>query len=147
MFMFHHFPTGHIPAFSLVFHASTHPHLAQCMYGRNLACGHAWQIAMRSRAFSFAAAIKPFSTWAALDILQESREACGGAGFLAENRFTQLRQDLDIYVTFEGDNNVLLQLVAKRLLADYAKQFKNADAFRYFRLISCCYIVRVSPIR
>jgi len=42
--------------------------------------------------------------------------------------FTQLRQDLDIYATFEGDNNVLLQLVAKRLLADYAKGFKNADA-------------------
>jgi acyl-CoA oxidase len=77
---------------------------------------------------TLAAALKPFSTWSALDILQESREACGGAGFLAENRFTQLRQDLDIYVTFEGDNNVLLQLVAKRLLADYAKGFKNADA-------------------
>ncbi len=77
---------------------------------------------------TLAAALKPFSTWAALDILQESREACGGAGYLAENRFTQLRQDFDIYVTFEGDNNVLLQLVAKRLLADYAKGFKNADA-------------------
>lgn len=77
---------------------------------------------------TLAAALKSFSTWSALDILQESREACGGAGFLAENRFTQLRQDLDIYVTFEGDNNVLLQLVAKRLLADYAKGFKNADA-------------------
>jgi acyl-CoA oxidase len=77
---------------------------------------------------TLAAALKSFSTWSALDILQESREACGGAGFLAENRFTQLRQDFDIYVTFEGDNNVLLQLVAKRLLADYAKGFKNADA-------------------
>ena len=31
-------------------------------------------------------------------------------------------------MTFEGDNNVLLQLVAKRLLGDYAKQFKGADA-------------------
>ena len=77
---------------------------------------------------TLAAALKPFSTWAALDILQEAREACGGAGFLAENRLTQLRADLDIYVTFEGDNNVLLQLVAKRLLADYAKGFKNVDA-------------------
>lgn len=77
---------------------------------------------------TLAAALKSFSTWSALDILQESREACGGVGFLAENRLTQLRQDFDIYVTFEGDNNVLLQLVAKRLLADYAKGFKNADA-------------------
>jgi acyl-CoA oxidase len=44
-----------------------------------------------------------------------------------ENRLTGLRADLDIYVTFEGDNNILLQLVAKRLLSDYAKQFKGAD--------------------
>ncbi|WP_395640222.1 acyl-CoA dehydrogenase [Pseudolysinimonas sp.] len=85
---------------------------------------------------TLAAALKSFSTWSALDILQESREACGGAGFLAENRFTQLRQDLDIYVTFEGDNNVLLQLVAKRLLADYAKGFKNADAAAIANLVA-----------
>jgi len=77
---------------------------------------------------TLAAALKPLSTWNALDIIQESREACGGAGFLAENRFTQLRADLDIYTTFEGDNNVLLQLVAKRLLSDYARKLAKADA-------------------
>ncbi len=33
-----------------------------------------------------AAAFKSMSTWSALDTLQECREACGGAGFLAENR-------------------------------------------------------------
>jgi acyl-CoA oxidase len=77
---------------------------------------------------TIAAALKPLSTWHALETLQEAREACGGAGFLAENRIVGLRQDLDIYVTFEGDNNVLLQLVAKRLLTDYSKQFANADA-------------------
>ena len=76
---------------------------------------------------TLAAALKPLSTWAALDTLQEAREACGGAGFIAKNRLTGLRADLDIYVTFEGDNNVLLQLVGKRLLTDYAAQFKNAD--------------------
>ena len=77
---------------------------------------------------TLAAALKSLSTWSALDILQEAREACGGAGFLAENRLTQLRADLDIYVTFEGDNNVLLQLVAKRLLTDYSRKFAKADA-------------------
>lgn len=77
---------------------------------------------------TLAAALKPLSTWHALDTLQEAREACGGNGFLFENRLVGLRQDLDIYVTFEGDNNVLLQLVGKRLLADYAKQFKGKDA-------------------
>jgi acyl-CoA oxidase len=74
---------------------------------------------------TLAAAIKPLATWNALDTLQEAREACGGAGFMARNRFTSLRADLDIYVTFEGDNNVLLQLVGKRLLSDYSKDLTN----------------------
>ncbi|SJN09830.1 Acyl-coenzyme A oxidase 1, peroxisomal [Leucobacter sp. 7(1)] len=76
---------------------------------------------------TLAAAFKPLSTWAALDTLQEAREATGGAGFIAKNRLVGLRADLDIYVTFEGDNNVLLQLVGKRLLTDYAKQFAGGD--------------------
>ncbi|GAA1522141.1 acyl-CoA oxidase [Agromyces terreus] len=76
---------------------------------------------------TIAASLKPLSTWHALETLQEAREACGGAGFLAENRLVGLRQDLDVYVTFEGDNNVLLQLVAKRLLTDFSKQFAKAD--------------------
>lgn len=76
---------------------------------------------------TLAAGLKSLSTWAALDTLQEAREACGGAGFIAKNRLTGLRADLDIYVTFEGDNTVLLQLVGKRLLTDYAAQFKDGD--------------------
>ena len=72
---------------------------------------------------TLAAAVKPLTTWHALDTLQEAREACGGAGFLAENRVAQMRADLDVYVTFEGDNTVLLQLVGKRLLTDYSKEF------------------------
>ncbi len=77
---------------------------------------------------TLAAALKPLSTWHALDTLQEAREACGGAGFMAVNRIVSLRADLDIYATFEGDNNVLLQLVAKRLLTDYSSKFAKADA-------------------
>ncbi len=76
---------------------------------------------------TLAAALKSLSTWAALDILQEAREAMGGSGFLAENRVVGLRADLDVYVTFEGDNTVLLQLVGKRLLGDYAARFKGAS--------------------
>jgi len=76
---------------------------------------------------TLAAALKPTSTWDALDTIQECREACGGAGFMAENRLTGLHADLDVYATFEGDNTVLLQLVGKRLLTDFAKQFKGAQ--------------------
>ena len=76
---------------------------------------------------TLAAALKPYATWSALDIIQAARESCGGQGYLAENRLSTLHGDMDVYATFEGDNTVLLQLVAKRLLGDYAKQFKGAD--------------------
>ena len=84
---------------------------------------------------TMAAALKPTSTWRALHVLQEAREACGGAGFMVENRLVGLRADLDIYVTFEGDNTVLLQLVGKRLLTDYARQFKGVDSVGMARLV------------
>jgi len=77
---------------------------------------------------TLAAALKPLATWNALETIQECREACGGAGFMAENRLVGLRHDLDVYATFEGDNNVLLQLVGKRLLSDFAARFKGRDA-------------------
>lgn len=82
-----------------------------------------------------AAALKATSTRFALDVLQETREACGGAGFLTTNRITSLRADLDVYATFEGDNTVLLQLVAKRLLADYGKQFKGITPGQMARVV------------
>jgi acyl-CoA oxidase len=81
----------------------------------------------RSDLETVSAASKALSTWYALDTIQQCREACGGQGFMAEHRLTGLRADLDVYVTFEGDNNVMLQLVAKRLLSDYAKAFKSPD--------------------
>lgn len=85
---------------------------------------------------TMAAALKATSTWHALRTLQTAREACGGAGFLAENRLTGLRADLDVYVTFEGDNTVLLQLVGKRLLADYATDMRHLDATKVARLVA-----------
>jgi len=85
---------------------------------------------------TLAAALKPTSTWHALRTLQTCREACGGAGYLAENRLVGLRADLDVYVTFEGDNTVLYQLVGKRLLADHAQGFAHLDAVRVARLVA-----------
>ncbi len=85
---------------------------------------------------TLAAALKPTSTWAALRTIQTAREACGGAGFLAENRLTGLHADLDVYVTFEGDNTVLYQLVGKRLLAEYAAAVKGGDRIDLARLVA-----------
>src|SRR5690606_8508389 len=51
----------------------------------------------------------------------------GGAGYMAENRLTTLKADSDVFTTFEGDNVVLLQLVAKELLTSYAKEVNGLD--------------------
>ncbi|MFC7465937.1 acyl-CoA dehydrogenase [Brachybacterium sp. GCM10030252] len=85
---------------------------------------------------TLAAALKPTSTRLALDTIQECREACGGAGFMAENQLVGLHQDLDVYATFEGDNTVLLQLVAKRLLSDYTSELRSVDRAGIGRFIA-----------
>ena len=59
--------------------------------------------------------------------IQDCREACGGAGYLAENRLAGLKADTDVFTTFEGDNTVLLQLVAKELLTDYRDTSADLD--------------------
>ncbi|MGH3425233.1 MAG: acyl-CoA dehydrogenase family protein, partial [Nocardioidaceae bacterium] len=76
---------------------------------------------------SRAAGIKATATWHATRTIQECREACGGAGYMAENRLTTLRADTDVFTTFEGDNHVLNQLVAKELLTSYADEVGGLD--------------------
>jgi acyl-CoA oxidase len=74
-----------------------------------------------------AAGIKVLTTRHATDTIQECRELCGGAGYLWANRLAALKADTDIFTTFEGDNTVLLQLVAKSLLAEYQATFGDLD--------------------
>ncbi len=96
---------------------------------------------------TLAAALKPTSTWNAMTTIQECREACGGAGFIAENRLVGLHQDLDVYVTFEGDNTVLYQLVGKRLLGDYAKALKAGGAGDVARFVADRAVHRTPLVR
>jgi acyl-CoA oxidase len=76
---------------------------------------------------ALAAGMKAYSTWSTRDTLQECREACGGKGYLSENRIDALKNDTEIYTTFEGDNTVLMQLVAKNRLSEYRKSFGEMD--------------------
>ncbi|WP_395657015.1 acyl-CoA dehydrogenase family protein [Nocardioides sp.] len=85
---------------------------------------------------SRAAGTKALGTWHATRTIQECREACGGAGYLAVNRFAALKADSDIFTTFEGDNHVLLQLVAKGLLTDYASEFEDLDQLGTVRFVT-----------
>lgn len=72
------------------------------------------------------AGLKSIVTWYANQSIQECREACGGKGYLLENRIADLKGDVDIFTTFEGDNTVLLLLAAKGVLSDFKAEFNSA---------------------
>jgi acyl-CoA oxidase len=76
-----------------------------------------------------AAGLKVAQTAHATKTIQICREACGGAGYLQENRLPHLKADTDVFTTFEGDNTVLLQLVAKGLLTGYRDTFGSLDGW------------------
>ena len=96
-----------------------------------------------------AAGLKAFASWHALDTLQEAREACGGQGYLAENRLVRMRADADVFTTYEGDNTVLVQLVAKGLLSNFKQQFESMSptgVVRYVLRRAATVIGEASPI-
>ncbi len=85
---------------------------------------------------SRAAGLKAVSSWHTTAALQTCREACGGAGYLAENLLMTLKADTDVFTTFEGDNTVLLQLVAKGLLTNYQSDFADLGTLATARFVA-----------
>ena len=85
---------------------------------------------------TLAAGLKSYATWHCTQTIQECREACGGKGYLAENRLTDLKADTDIFTTFEGDNTVLMQLVAKSLLSDFRDNFNDGGYMAILRFMA-----------
>jgi len=74
---------------------------------------------------TLAAGLKSKATWHATHTIQTCREACGGKGYLQENQFADLKADTEIFTTFEGDNTVLMQLVAKGVLTEFKQSFHD----------------------
>ncbi|GAB5905377.1 acyl-CoA oxidase [Mycobacteroides chelonae] len=85
---------------------------------------------------SAAAGLKAMTSWHAQNTITVCREACGGAGYLDANQLTILRRDIDVFTTFEGDNTVLTQLVAKELLSAYAEDVRGLNAVGWTRFIA-----------
>jgi acyl-CoA oxidase len=83
-----------------------------------------------------AAALKAYSTRHAIDVLQACREAMGGRGYLADNRIGTLREDVDVFATFEGANVVLWQLVAKGLLSEFRSEVADLRLWGVLRLLA-----------
>ena len=95
---------------------------------------------------AYAAGLKAYSTRHATDAVQACREACGGQGYLSVNRFASLKNDSDVFTTFEGDNTVLLQLVAKALLSDYSQQFEDMNVLEMFRHLTSRTTTRLTEL-
>ncbi|MEL6820496.1 MAG: acyl-CoA dehydrogenase [Calditrichota bacterium] len=85
---------------------------------------------------ALAAGLKAYSTWNTTKTLQECREACGGQGYISANRIGDLKADSDIFTTFEGDNTVLMQLVARGRLTDFKKQFSGTRFFGILKYVA-----------
>ncbi|TMF87102.1 MAG: acyl-CoA oxidase [Chloroflexi bacterium] len=92
--------------------------------------------AEQRRLETLAAGLKAVSTWHTTQTIQTCREACGGAGYLSVNRLTELKADTDVFTTFEGDNTVLLQLVARGLLTNFRDEFGSMDTVGTVRYVA-----------
>src|SRR5690606_14535804 len=95
------------------------------------------------------AGLKAVITWFANTTIQECREACGGKGYLLENRIPDLKGDIDIFTTFEGDNTVLLQLAAKGILTDFRSEFNSDnrnDMFNFLKTQVTDTLVTFNPL-
>ncbi len=83
-----------------------------------------------------AAALKAYASELCVETLQACREACGGQGYLAENRLAALKADTDVFTTFEGANLVLYQLVTKGLLSRYRDEMGDLSLWGAARYIA-----------
>ncbi len=91
-------------------------------------------------------ALKAYATSHTTDTLQEAREACGGEGYRAANRIAQLKADTDVFTTFEGDNTVLMLQVAKGLLSDFRREFRDINLLGMARFMVDEVATRVSEL-
>lgn len=93
-----------------------------------------------------AAGLKSYTSWYAQEAITEARECCGGQGYLLVNRIAALRQDIDVWCTFEGDNTVLSQLLAKALLTEYKEEFAEIGVIRHLTRRARTALKALNPI-
>lgn len=87
---------------------------------------------------------KPLLTWSCREAAQECRDACGGHGFLKSARLGDIRSTVDPMVTYEGDNNVLVQQTSNWLLRQW--QMVHSEEKAISLLGSCDFLRQYETI-
>jgi acyl-CoA oxidase len=93
-----------------------------------------------------AAGLKGYTAWFAQQAITDARECCGGQGYLLVNRIAQLRRDIDVWTTFEGDNTVLYQLLSKALLTEYRQEFSDMGVIRLLTRRARTALAALNPV-
>eukprot|EP00347_Sterkiella_histriomuscorum_P004091 403361786 len=92
---------------------------------------------------SLISCFKSISTWACYNAVNDSRQACGGLGYSYYSRLSLIKGKVDVYQTWEGDNNVLLQQTAKYLL----ELFKNKMRGKQTKKTITCEWIATTPVQ
>ncbi|PSN39168.1 Peroxisomal acyl-coenzyme A oxidase 3 [Blattella germanica] len=93
---------------------------------------------------------KPLVTWTCRDAIQECREACGGHGYLKgffcyilffkclehASALGELRNNFDASVTYEGDNNVLIQQTSNWLLRQWNRVHEGDEVASPYKTVT-----------
>ena len=84
--------------------------------------------ALGAEMHALTAGSKAYGTWTAFAATQQARECCGGHGISGFSRLAQLRADIDPSLTYEGDNNVMMQQVARFIVMAHGRG--SGDKYR-----------------
>jgi acyl-CoA oxidase len=74
---------------------------------------------------AISAAVKARVSWTTTSISQETRSVLGGHGYSALGKFASYFHDIDVNITWEGDNYMLLQQTSKYVMKTIAKKAKT----------------------
>lgn len=69
---------------------------------------------------STSAGLKAFCTWATLESIEKTRQACGGHGYSSYVGLAPMGQDFAVHCTWEGDNTILALQSGRALIAAYS---------------------------
>lgn len=89
-------------------------------------------------AHTISAGLKPFCTWLAHYGIDECRQACGGHGYSSISGFSESFNDFAVMCTWEGDNTVLSQQMARDLVNGLRAMMSGkelAQSMRYLKYI------------